>query len=236
MSKRKHTASCDTVYEALKEDILHLVLVPGSSISEIETAEQFHISRTPVRDAFKRLEREGLLEIQPHIGTFISLIDLDTITDILYIREVLECATLTNLISTYNESLDLQIRILLEEQKALLESNLTAEEMGRAFLLADHEFHNALFTAVGKPNIHKYLNQLNCQYERFRTYINFTGKNDLKKLYHSHLEIIERIRQKDTDGLQKVIKHHLYDGFQSNSHLISNHPEYFKGNYTSQPT
>ena len=236
MSKRKHTASADTVYEALKEDILHLVLTPGSSISEIETAEQFHISRTPVRDAFKRLEREGLLEIQPHIGTFISLIDLDTITDILYIREVLECATLTNLISIYNDSLDLQIRILLEEQKALLESSLTIEEMGRAFLLADHEFHNALFTAVGRPNIHKYLNQLNCQYERFRTYINFTGKNDLKKLYHSHVEIIERIRAKDTDGLQKVIKHHLYDGFQSNSHLISNHPEYFKGSYTSQPT
>ena len=191
MFKRNHTASSDTVYEALKEDILHLVLPPGAAISEIETAERFRISRTPVRDAFKRLEREGLLEIQPHIGTFISLIDLDTITDILYIRDVLECATLLNLIPIYNESSDLQICILLEKQKAILESDLTSEELGRAFLQADHEFHNTLFTAAGKPNIHKYLNQLNYQYERFRTYINFNGKGDLKKLYHSHKEMVE---------------------------------------------
>ena len=230
MFKRKHTASSDTVYEALKEDILHLVLPPGASISEIETAESFHISRTPVRDAFKRLEREGLLEIQPHIGTFVSLIDLDAIADILYMRNVLECATLTNLIPIYNEALDLRICILLEKQKSLLESNLSSEELGRAFLLADHEFHNALFTAAGKPNIPKYLNQLNYQYERFRTYINFKGKSDLKKLYHSHMEIVECIRQKDSQHLQQVIKHHLYDGFQSNSHIIRSHPEFFKDN------
>lgn len=233
MLKRKHTASSDTVYEALKEDILHLVLQPGAAISEIETAEHFHISRTPVRDAFKRLEREGLLEIQPHIGTFISLIDLDAITDVLYIRDVLECATLTNLIPMYNDSLDLHIRILLQNQKALLESDLSPEELGRAFLLADHEFHNTLFAAAGKPNIPKYLNQLNYQYERFRTYINFTGKSDLKKLYDSHVEIVERIRQKDADGLQKVIKHHLYDGFQANSHIIHKHPEFFKDNHSN---
>lgn len=232
MFKRNHTASSDTVYEALKENILHLVLLPGAAISEIETAEQFHISRTPVRDAFKRLEREGLLEIQPHIGTFISLIDLDTITDILYMRDVLECATLTALIPMYNETLDLQVQRLLEKQKALLESDLTSEELGRAFLAADNEFHNTLFAAAGKPNIHKYLNQLNYQYERFRTYVNFMGKSDLKKLYDSHVEIIERIRQKDADGLQKTITYHLYDGFQSNSQIIRKHPEFFKSNHS----
>ena len=120
MFKRNHTATSDTVYEALKEDILHLVLQPGAAISEIETAEHFHISRTPVRDAFKRLEREGLLEIQPHIGTFISLIDLDTITDVLYIRDVLECATLTALIPIYDETLDLHVQILLKTKKLCL--------------------------------------------------------------------------------------------------------------------
>uniref|UniRef100_UPI004056F2C2 GntR family transcriptional regulator n=1 Tax=Agathobacter sp. TaxID=2021311 RepID=UPI004056F2C2 len=228
MFKRKHTASSDTVYEALKEDILHLVLPPGAAISEIDTAESFHISRTPVRDAFKRLEREGLLDIRPHIGTFISLIDLDAISDILYIREVLECTTLTNLIPVYGEALDLQVQALLQKQKELLESDMSPEELGRAFLLADHEFHNALFAAAGKPNIPKYLNQLNYQYERFRTYINFSGKSDLRKLYHSHVAIAEQIRQKDAEGLKQVIHYHLYDGFQSSSHIIRNHPEFFK--------
>ena len=90
----KHTATSDGVYEQLKEQILHLELPPGSTISEIDTAEKYNISRTPVRDAFKRLEREGLLEIRPHIGTFISLIDLYAVSDVLYTREVLEYAVL----------------------------------------------------------------------------------------------------------------------------------------------
>ena len=79
----KHTATSDGVYEQLKEQILHLELAPGTAISEIDTASKYHISRTPVRDVFKALEAEGLLEVKPHIGTFVSQIDLDMISDIL---------------------------------------------------------------------------------------------------------------------------------------------------------
>ena len=93
----KHTATSDVVYSQLKERILHLELPPGAAISEIETAAAYHISRTPVRDAFKRLEQEGLLEIRPHIGTFISLIDLNAVSDVLYIREVLEFSVFSDL-------------------------------------------------------------------------------------------------------------------------------------------
>ena len=114
---KKHTATSDGVYEQIKEQILHLELPPGASISEIETAEKYNISRTPVRDAFKRLEREGLLEIRPHIGTFISLIDLNAVSDILYIREVLEYSVLSDLAQMYDPSHGLRIQLILQEQK-----------------------------------------------------------------------------------------------------------------------
>ena len=114
----KHTATSDVVYSQLKERILHLELPPGAAISEIETAAAYHISRTPVRDAFKRLEQEGLLEIRPHIGTFISLIDLNAVSDVLYIREVLEFSVFSDLTrsDTFSEE---KIRPILEHQKAL---------------------------------------------------------------------------------------------------------------------
>ena len=94
MNGTRHTGTSVAVYKDLKEQILHLELPPGSAISEIDTAAAFHVSRTPVRDAFKMLEREGLLEVRPHIGTFVSLIDLNMISDILYLRETLEQAVL----------------------------------------------------------------------------------------------------------------------------------------------
>ena len=49
--------------------------------------KKFNISRTPVRDAFKRLELDGLLEVRSHIGTFVTLIDLDNVADLIYMRE-----------------------------------------------------------------------------------------------------------------------------------------------------
>ncbi len=223
----KHTATSDGVYAQIKKQILHLELPPGSAISEIDTAEKYNISRTPVRDAFKRLEQEGLLEIRPHIGTFISLIDLNAISDVLYIREVLEFSVLSDLSQIYDKSQDLRIRLILQHQKELLESDLAIEDLSRAFINSDNEFHTALFDAAGKKNIIQFLYAYNSQYERFRTFINFNGKEDLQRLYESHIDIWECITSKKIDKLKNCINHHLYDGFSASSDIISKCPEYF---------
>ena len=117
MYTKKRTGTSEAVYQKLKEQILHLELPPGSAISEIDTAAEFEISRTPVRDAFRMLESEGLLEIRPHIGTFVSLIDLHMISDILYMREVLEQAVLKDLTASYDKSQEFRIRLILQGQQ-----------------------------------------------------------------------------------------------------------------------
>jgi len=89
MYTKKRQDTSDTVYHKLRERILHLELPPGAAVSEIETPAMYNVSRTPVRDAFKTLELEGLLEIRPHIGTFVTQIDMDMVSDILYMREKL---------------------------------------------------------------------------------------------------------------------------------------------------
>ena len=224
---KKHTATSDGVYEHIKEQILHLELPPGAAISEIDTAEKYNMSRTPVRDAFKRLEREGLLEIRPHIGTFISLIDLNAVSDILYIREVLEYSVLSDLMQIYDSSHELRIQLILQEQKELLGSDLPIDELSRAFIHSDNEFHTALFDIAGRKNAIKFLYSFNSQYERFRTFINFNGKEDLQKLYDSHVEILNCITAKNSAGLKDCIHHHLYDGVNASHDLISKTPEYF---------
>lgn len=228
MYAKKHTGTSEAVYKQLKEQILHLELPPGSAISEIDTAAKYEISRTPVRDAFKMLESEGLLEIRPHIGTFVSLIDLNMISDILYMREVLEQAVFKDLAMIYDKSQEFRIRLILQHQRELLDSGMPVEELSRAFIVSDNEFHNTLYDIAGKKNVMYFFRTINSQYERFRTFINYSGKEELNRLYEDHEKIWSYIAAKDFENLSACINHHIYDGFNASAETIYKYPEYFK--------
>ncbi|MFR4350425.1 MAG: GntR family transcriptional regulator [Roseburia sp.] len=228
MYTKKHSGTSRAVYEKLKEQILHLELPPGSAISEIDTAAKYEMSRTPVRDAFKMLESEGLLEIRPHIGTFVSLIDLNMISDILYMREALEQSVLRDLAARYDKSQEFRIRLLLQQQRELLDTELPADELSRAFIISDNALHTALYDMAGKKNVMGFFRNINSQYERFRTFLNLSGRNDLLRLYHDHEKLWEYISQKEYDLLTDMISHHIYDGFNASTEAVHKHPEYFK--------
>ncbi|MBP3594420.1 MAG: GntR family transcriptional regulator [Lachnospiraceae bacterium] len=227
MEKKNHSGTYQQVYRKLREEILHLELPPGTSIGEIETAARFQTSRTPVRDAFKILEIEGLLEIKPHIGTFVSLIDLRTVSDILYMRCTLEQSIFRELSKTLNKSQEYKICLLLQKQKELLESDIPLEEMARTFIVYDNEFHYSLYELAGRKNISLFYAAVNSQYERFRTFINLAGKNELQRLYNEHEQIWDCIVNKDLEALDECISHHLYDGFNSSMKVIRDYPDYF---------
>lgn len=227
MDKKKHAGTYQQVYLKLREEILHLELPPGSSIGETETAVRFQTSRTPVRDAFKILELEGLLEIRPHIGTFVSLIDLHTVSDILYMRCTMEQAVYRELSQTLNKSQEYKICLLLQKQKELLESDIPFEEMARAFIVCDNDFHYSLYEMAGRKNIATFFGAVNSQYERFRTFINLVGKDELFRLYNEHEQLWNCIVQKDLKQLDDCISHHLYDGFNSSMKVIRDYPDYF---------
>lgn len=224
----KKNSAAQLAYQDIREQILHLELAPGTALSEIDTAAKYHISRTPVRDVFKALESEGLLEIKPHIGTFVSFIDLDMISDILYMREVTEQAIFRDLAASYDKSQEFHVQLVLKKQKEIIESDLPIEEMSRAFIIADNHFHHTLYELAGKKNIITFFNTINSQYERFRTFINLKGKEDLLCLYHDHAEIWNCIVNRDYDTLSERISHHLYDGFNESVLEIHKHPKYFK--------
>lgn len=227
MAAKKHTGTYLQVYQSLKDQILHLELPPGTAIGEIETAARFQTSRTPVRDAFKLLELEGLLEIKPHIGTFVSLIDLHAVSDILYTRATMEQAILRDLANTMDKSKEYRIHLLLQKQKELLESDLPIEELGRAFIVSDNEFHYALYEMAGRKNVIRFYYNFNSQYERFRTFINMGGREELETLYKDHNRIWTLILKKDLDELGACITHHLYDGFNASMKVVSDYPDYF---------
>ena len=228
MATSRKVCSSQTIYQDIREQILHLELPPGTALSEIETAEKYHISRTPVRDVFKALEAEGLLEIKPHVGTFVSLIDLDMISDILYMREVVEQSLFKDLAATHDKSHEYRIQLILQEQKQIIESDLPIEEISRAFIIADNRFHHTLYELAGKQNIVTFFGMINSQYERFRTFINQSKKGDLLRLYRDHVAIWDAITTQDYEKLSDLVSHHIYDGFNATALELHKHPEYFR--------
>lgn len=223
------TASYEVIYNTLKKRITYLELIPGTLVSEIETAKEFSVSRTPVRDAFKALVNEGLLEVKPHVGTFVSLIDINEISDILYIREIMEKAILRDLSASFNQSQEFKLRHILHNQENLIENNsLSPQDFATEFARSDNEFHQALFTLAGKENLITYFQMISAQYERFRTFLNFEDKSTVKTLYLQHVKLLDCIKNKDMNELDTILTHHIYDGFNSKANLIYEYPNYFR--------
>ncbi|RZS92364.1 GntR family transcriptional regulator [Cuneatibacter caecimuris] len=215
-----------SIYERLRDEIMYLELEPGQGISEIETGKRFDVSRTPIRDAFKRLESEGLLEIKPHVGTFVSLIDLDGIADVLYMREKVELAVLEELAGAISRAQLIRLELIMGRQKKLLEqpdARVAAEE----FIRSDNEFHCEIFKLAGKQKIWNILTGTSYHYERFRMFVNIMDSEILTKLYEEHLLIFDALEQGRVDLLKQVFPDHLYTGIRRGAQKVYEMPQYF---------
>ena len=228
MSQPQLTASYEAVYNTLKKRILHLELPPGTMVSEIEIAKEFSVSRTPVRDAFKALVNEKLLEVKPHIGTFVTLIDINEVSTLLYIREIIEKAIIKELALSFNQSQEFKLRHILHTQQQLIEdTTLSPQDFAKAFSESDHNFHQTLCTLAGKATLISYFESINAQYERFKTFLNLENRATTKTLYLQHLKLLDCIKNKELEELDLVLTHHIYDGFNDKVNLINEYPHYF---------
>src|SRR5437868_1997995 len=79
------------VYESLRTAILDCTLLPGMALSEQAVSDGMQVSRAPVREAFRQLVNEGLLESVPQRGTFIARLDAGKVADAIFVREAIEC-------------------------------------------------------------------------------------------------------------------------------------------------
>lgn len=217
------------VYDSIKEAILYMKLKPGESIGEIDVANYFGVSRTPVRDAFKKLEADGLVEIKSHIGTFVSLIDLEQIVDTIFMREHIEKAIIQSLAETLKPSHYIKFAYVLNAQKQLLDSDMTGEEMASRFMELDNEFHRLMFEFAGRENVWRRLQAQRHHYDRFRIFLNNDDREKLTRIYHQHSEIIKFIKEKQPQQAVKVFEDHVYYNVMNSTDIIMVNKNFFKG-------
>ena len=217
------------VYEDLKAMILAFKLKPGEAIGEVDIAQKFGVSRTPVRDAFKRLEADGLIEVKSHIGTYVTLIDVNQISDAIFIREHIEKAVISELCQNYKISLNMRINYILRAQEKLLQNDLDPVDLAQKFLEVDNEFHRTLFEAAGRESVWEYIESLQYHYNRLRMFVNRADKDKLRKVYEQHCQIVSAIERQDEDGAKVVYARHLYEQMLLGADVVIEGHAYFKG-------
>lgn len=225
MTVLKLSAS-EYVYNDLKDEIRFLELLPGETINEVETSNRYNVSRTPVRDAFNRLEAEGLIEVRPKFGTFVTLIDIDEVSDIMYMREKLELAVIKD-IEFVSKSQEVKLNVLLLQQQNIINSTLDEYEIAKKFLEADNEFHAAIFNLENKESIWKKIAENNPHYNRLRLLANRENKDGLGKIHEDHIKIVNAIISKDYELLDEYYNKHIYEGIENLTEIVSKYSQYF---------
>lgn len=212
----------DAVYWRLREQILNLELLPGTALSEKDMSLAFQVSRTPVRESFVRLAQEGLVQVLPQRGTFVSLIDTDHALEARFMREQLERAV----VRLACESFPADSLAALEGNLAAQQSCLEARDEKRMFEL-DEAFHRTVFEGCKKLNTWMHLQQAKTHLNRTR-HLSLSPDRDWSPLYAQHRMIADAIRRQDADRAEQVMRDHLNLTVTDLDELKRKHAHYFK--------
>jgi GntR family transcriptional regulator, rspAB operon transcriptional repressor len=213
----------DRVYEGLREAIMDLTLKPGEEINIKSISENLGVSRSPVRDALMKLEKEGLADLMPQKGTFVSRINLDRMHEEHFLRTCLEEKTLELFMDRRSEKDLCLLDESLEAQKQFLESGDYPK-----FLESDDSFHRIFFEAAEKPLCWRVMHSMSGHYRRVRLLV--LRKNaEPESIWGQHARLVACIRNGDRDGAASIMKSHLSKLNSEEKELLVEFPDYFTG-------
>jgi GntR family transcriptional regulator, rspAB operon transcriptional repressor len=211
----------DRAYQGLRSAIMSLKMRPGEEINIREISENLGVSRSPVREALLKLEREGLAELVPQKGTFVSRIDLDRMREERFLRESLEEKTIEIFIDKFTEADALRIRDILARQKRSVDS-LSRE----TFLDQDDEFHRAFFEVAGKRMCWDIIQSMSGHYRRMRLLV-LRSADIPAGNYLQHSELFEFVRARDKVRAVETLRNHLSKLDTEEKDLLLEFPDYF---------
>ncbi|MFA5527314.1 MAG: GntR family transcriptional regulator [Peptostreptococcales bacterium] len=198
-----HKPLRDLVFEEIRRSILSGELKPGQRLMEIELADRLGVSRTPIREAIRKLELEGLVAIEVRKGAYVSGISVSEMIDVLVVRSVLEGLA---------ASLAAQ-KITEEEIKALLEisekfNQSVAEDDAIAMNRYNNQFHNIIFEATKNKKLIQMANNLQEVVQRFKIAY-FKEYTRAKDIPQEHKLIVQAICARDPVTAKEYGQNHV---------------------------
>ena len=210
------------VYALIRESVVSVELLPGQALSENELAGHYGVSRTPIREALIRLADEGLVDVLPQRGTFVSRISLHDVAEAQFIRETLERASLPAATRRITEADGAELRALLDTQRLA-----TAAGDLRTWFAADEDLHRRLLEIAGHPRVWPVVQSAKAHLDRVRR-LSLPGPHVLTDLITQHADIVSAVLAKDIRAADRVLARHLRLVHDHVGVLASEHPDYFR--------
>lgn len=209
----------EVAYANLREAILTTRLLPGTPISENDLSAAIGVSRTPIREAIRRLVEDRLVEVTPHLGTIVSRIDTRRVQQAVFVRRVVECEVLEKkgvLSEAALDGLERQVRSHI----AAIESQ---EPIASALL--DDDFHGQLMAACDCPEATVATRAISGDITR-TLFLSGADEHYFASVAADHLELVNRMRRGDYEAALDLLGRHL-GGFVVDQEKLKEHSSDF---------
>lgn len=201
----------ELVFESLREAILLGRLKPGERLMEIQLAEEMGVSRTPVREAIRKLELDGFVVMVPRKGAYVAGITLKDIADVFEVRAALEgMAAALAAERITDEELDQLERALVHTSEFRSDDSINALA---ALAESDTVFHDIIYQASRNQRLGQIITHLREQIQRFRmTSLSQPGR--VKLTLDEHKKIVEAISDRDVELSRMLAREHVENAEQ----------------------
>lgn len=201
----------DVAYEAIKSAIIMGEFAPREHLGEAAVARRFGVSRTPVREAFRRLGAEGLLDIVPHLGVRVAQWSAADIDDNIAIRVLLEAHAAREAATRMSRADVARLHDLALQVQEKSRLALTSREAADERCVLNGEFHDLVFDASGNRHLKRMLAGIvNFPLVKW----NFRGftEEEIVRSDAQHLELVEAMRTANADWASAIMKSHILSG------------------------
>jgi DNA-binding GntR family transcriptional regulator len=200
--KKQANARAEQVYQAVKQSIFNFELIPGDRFTEQEIAERHGVSRTPVRDALYRLEREGYLQVAFRSGWSVRPLDFKRFGELYDLRIVLELAAVAKLCeATDVASLEPLRQIWCVPVEERLEEGSTVHAL-------DEAFHQGLIIATGNMEMARVHREVSEKIRIIRR-LDFTAEKRIQATYDEHQHILDLLRRRKQTEASIALRGHI---------------------------
>ena len=215
------------VYGELRRRVVTLDLQPGAPLSENELAAELGVSRTPVRDALMLLQQEGLVQIFPRIGSFVSRVDPQRVADAQFLREAVELASLDDVPAEPDPGVTAELQENIALQRLV-------EGDHEEFFRLDEAFHQRLMRLAGHEGTWPSVVAAKAHLDRARR-LGLSEVGSVQVFVEQHAHVLDALLRGGASEARPLMRTHLRTVFDDIERVRSRSPELFAAN-TGAPT
>jgi len=203
MQDNQNLSLREVVLLVLRKAILTGQLEPGERLMELHISQEMGVSRTPVREAIKELESEGLVEMSPHRGAHVASITEKQMKDVLEVRRILEGLSVATASRRISEPKLAELEAAMKNCEAAMETDDCI-----AVAEADIKFHDIILEASDNDKLRDIMNNISDQIYRYR-YEFIREKKHYETMKSEHMAIFRALKRGDEDGAITALQYHI---------------------------